>query len=218
MWRAAMLVLSGCVVASRAQQCSATVSSACGAVFRQGLNATERTALLDQHNALRSRVARGEESRGQPGPQPAASNMRTLVWDAELARLAQNWANQCVFRHNLCGGDVGQNLYTMTTTQRGPPDLAAAVNSWYDEVTKFGRQQVSSYRFETSTGHYTQVVWAETHLLGCGYIGYSDTRQHHTLVCNYGPAGNVISRPVYQTGKTCSACTTCNPRYPALCG
>ena len=34
-------------------------------------------------------VASGSEIRGDPGPQPSGSNIRELVWNDELARVAQ---------------------------------------------------------------------------------------------------------------------------------
>ena len=35
--------------------------------------------ILDTHNQLRARLARGEEARGSPGPQPPAADMRKMV-------------------------------------------------------------------------------------------------------------------------------------------
>lgn len=32
--------------------------------------------------------------------QPSAENMREIVWDDELAEKAQEWANNCQFRHD----------------------------------------------------------------------------------------------------------------------
>ena len=75
-------------------------------------------------NNFRAFVALGQEKQGNPGPQPAASNMRQLVlymnvlllsyiyciilmeptktWDPELAVMAQTHAQQCVFKHDQC--------------------------------------------------------------------------------------------------------------------
>ena len=39
----------------------------------------EKKIILDIHNKLRSRIAGGGERRGQPGPQPGASNMKIMV-------------------------------------------------------------------------------------------------------------------------------------------
>lgn len=59
-------------------------------------------------------------------------------------------------------------------------------------------------RSNPNTGHYTQMLWAGTTRLGCGAIRYDTSRpgtrgviHYEYLVCNYGPAGNVLGRPVY---------------------
>ncbi|KAJ8983273.1 hypothetical protein NQ317_007173 [Molorchus minor] len=54
----------------------------------------EIAAIVDIHNTLRNRVAMGSEKRGDPGPQPAASNMRIVEWDQELAALAHRNNNR----------------------------------------------------------------------------------------------------------------------------
>lgn len=37
---------------------------------------------------------------GQVTGQPAAQNMVQMEWDSNLARKAQDWANQCVYDHD----------------------------------------------------------------------------------------------------------------------
>ena len=70
------------------------------------------------------------------------------------------------------------------------------------------------YRFLSSTGHYTQMVWARTSKIGCGSITWREgafIKQY--MVCNYGPAGNTLRRPMYQIGNACSKCppgTSCS--------
>lgn len=44
-----------------------------------GLSQAEKNALLNRHNQLRQWVAQGRETRGNPGPQPAAKNMQNMV-------------------------------------------------------------------------------------------------------------------------------------------
>jgi len=53
------------------------------------------------------------------------------------------------------------------------------------------------------TGHYTQLVWADTTKIGCGRIKYKDEKNWDTilLVCNYGPCGNRIGDKIYETVK-----------------
>lgn len=50
-------------------------------------------------------MALGKEKRGLPGPQPSAANMNALIWDDNLAEVAQRWADQCTFQHDLCRQD-----------------------------------------------------------------------------------------------------------------
>ena len=44
---------------------------------------------MKKHNEHRSKIAKGLESKGVDGPQPTASDMRELVWNDELAEVAQ---------------------------------------------------------------------------------------------------------------------------------
>ena len=84
-------------------------------VFRELTDAAKQD-ILDKHNELRRRVARGQEV-GQPG----AGNMRKLVWNTELETVAQRWADQCNFGHDTnrtmsSGTSVGQNAYWSAST------------------------------------------------------------------------------------------------------
>ncbi|KAJ8894318.1 hypothetical protein PR048_006938 [Dryococelus australis] len=122
--------------------------ASCGTNYRQGVTAAERDELLKAHTTYRSSVAQGNEGRGQPGPQPAASNMQQMVWDNELARLAQYWANQSKFAHNKCGGilkrffDIGQNAYQYPYNML---NMTHAVESWFNVVQYFGRGLINNF-------------------------------------------------------------------------
>ena len=42
-------------------------------------------------------IAEGKEERGQPGPQPAGTNIKVLKWDDELAKVAtvsKHWTTE----------------------------------------------------------------------------------------------------------------------------
>ena len=45
-------------------------------------------------------MAKGEETSGLSGAQPAAANMRKRVWSEELETVAQRWADQCTSGHD----------------------------------------------------------------------------------------------------------------------
>ena len=49
-----------------------------------------KEAILEKHNQLRRRVAKGEETGGINSPQPGAANMRKLVRTGELSRLSSH--------------------------------------------------------------------------------------------------------------------------------
>ena len=101
--------------------------------------------IIAKHNELRQRVASGSETNGD---QPAASNMRKVSWNTELAAIAQRWADQCKFGHDgdrsKCDGTyVGQNAFSSwnsreSTLEEVMANSANAVQSWYDEVASPG--------------------------------------------------------------------------------
>ena len=55
----------------------------------------EKKIIVDKHNELRRYLAEGKETRGVNGTEPKAANMNELVWDDQVARVAQNWVDQC---------------------------------------------------------------------------------------------------------------------------
>jgi len=190
--------------------------------------------ILDTHNKLRAKVANGDESLGCPGPQPSATNMMELKWNSQLAEVAQAWAEQCPGGHDdgddrkICDPDyyVGQNIYFSWSYD--PTDAwEKAINAWYDEVKDMPNTLVESFGSNTCSGvigHYTQVVWAETYEVGCGAIHYpakiGDTTypESKIYVCNYGPGGNWLGSPVYESGDAASNCPNAESTdYPGLC-
>ncbi|XP_011165202.1 venom allergen 3 [Solenopsis invicta] len=183
---------------------SSSPSNACRQWSNNGLTEAEKNTIVKRHNELRQRVASGQESRGNPGPQPPAVSMPALVWDDELATIAQRWANQCNFNHDTCRNvdrfAVGQNIAMTYNSGDNNSPMESFVDMWYDEVDKFDRNKVDYYEFEPSTGHYTQVVWANTKTIGCGRIKYKESNGWNAnyLVCNYGPSGNYIGQKIYQ--------------------
>eukprot|EP00090_Calanus_glacialis_P028815 TRINITY_DN46223_c0_g1_i1.p1 TRINITY_DN46223_c0_g1~~TRINITY_DN46223_c0_g1_i1.p1 ORF type:complete len:226 (-),score=51.03 TRINITY_DN46223_c0_g1_i1:15-665(-) len=183
-----------------------------------GLDASSKAAIVARHNDLRSRVAKGEETNGQ---QPAAANMRKLVWNDDLAEIAQRWTDQCNelgphddSRGKLDGTPVGQNqAMSMTSQQMSAQDIRASFanmpQGWYDEVEDpgFDRNGVDNFSFNSGTGHYTQVVWADTDEVGCGLVYYLDGSWFTTLVhCNYATAGNWGGQSLYRRGGPCTEC------------
>jgi hypothetical protein len=63
-------------------------------------------------------------------------------------------------------------------------------------------------RFNSGTGHYTQVVWADTYKVGCGFTAYQASNGWYNkyYVCNYGLGGNIIGGSMYKKGAACTQC------------
>merc|ERR1712168_550383 len=194
-----------------------------------GLDEATKKTLLDKHNELRQKVASGGEA-GQPG----AANMRKLVWDDELATIAQRWTSQCIFEHDkvrdLCDGTVvGQNAWQSGSDYEYydynvNPEIGDAAQSWYSEVTSpgFPSANINPFVFEHGYGHYTAVVWADTDRIGCGRVYYEDTDGwfKHLVVCNYAIAANLVGGVMYEEGAKCSNCPagySCDATYDGLC-
>lgn len=74
--------------------------------------------------------------------------------------------------------------------------------------------------FRKMVGHFTQVVKDDSFKVGCSISKYSEPSyggKKSLMACNYG-VGNLQDHPIYQEGKTASACTSgMNPKYPGLC-
>merc|ERR1719334_2034682 len=137
------------------------------------------------------------------------------------------FADQCKFEHDCteCRKTkrfgVGQNLYIYKQSQAAPNNWEGAVADWYSEVKDFNSRNIEPFSFTSNTGHYTQVVWAETDRVGCGATSYKDGRWFTTLyVCNYGPNGNFIRGQMYKQGEPCTECDRgykCSTEFQGLC-
>ena len=118
---------------------------------------------------------------------------------------------------------MGQNLYIYKQSVAAKTsDWEGAVADWYQEVKDFTSSSIEPFQFSSATGHYTQLVWAESDRVGCGATSYTEGQWFTTLyVCNYGPNGNFIQGQMYRQGTPCSQCGAgyqCSSQYPGLCG
>ncbi len=116
-----------------------------------------------------------------------------LTWSNDLAKVAQNWANDlarrnCSFEHST--SDYGENLASGGTSFTIPQ----LIQMWGDEKKDF--DPVTRKCFPgRNCGHYTQVVWRKTTKVGCGIAKCANGEI--ILVCNYDPAGNFNDEPAY---------------------
>ena len=146
------------------------------------------------------------------------------VWDSELEAIAQRWADQCQSGHDinkkkLDGTSVGQNV-ALISSLLDIDSVVAGVQRWYDEVHNpgFGSYPESPFSFDSGTGHYTQLVWADTELVGCGMIYKRGSGGYEvTTFCNYAVAGNFRGDVMYKVGGACTACPSGYSCETGLC-
>lgn len=198
------------------------------------LSVEEKRYILELHNNFRHTVAHGGlNSSGQP----SASNMFKMVWDPEVALIAKRWADQCdAEEHDKCrttmdGESLGQNTVLGEYKFSDPETdwerahrLNKLINTWKNEVFKFYPHLITRYDIDSAgnTTHYTQMVWATSIFIGCGYTEFRMPNDvvKFRFVCNYKPKGNIPFAEVYRPGKPCSHClhpNNCSETWNTLC-
>ena len=129
------------------------------------------TDLLREHNTYRKKH--------DSGP---------LKWSPRAAAKAQEWADHLASTGRLQHGNhegMGQNLAYFsggTLTAHHTAEL------WYNESSNYNYNRPG---FSSSTGHFTQLIWASTTEAG---FGRAVNGQTTFVVANYIPAGNVQGR------------------------
>lgn len=140
--------------------------------------------MVAAHNAVRSGV--------QPAPDVPLPMME---WDADIAAVAQAWADRCDFNHS--DNQYGENLYVSSAENEG----TRAVESWAEEVDDY-QYESNQCRPGAMCGHYTQIVWRDSTKVGCAFTdcanltgaGFGSGR---LWVCNYDPPGNWVGEWPY---------------------
>ncbi|MSP02816.1 MAG: SCP-like extracellular [Acetobacteraceae bacterium] len=126
--------------------------------------------MADAHNGVRRQVGAGD-----------------LQWSDHLAGTAQGWADRlggenCAMRHSKTAG-LGENPHADRGTRQTPADVVA---SWAREQRFFNPATNTCAPGEVC-GHYTQVVWRNTRMVGCGITTCGNKE---VWVCDYSPPGN----------------------------
>ncbi|XP_038675842.1 peptidase inhibitor 16-like isoform X2 [Scyliorhinus canicula] len=157
------------------------------------LSEAEKEDVVHAHNNYRSEV-------------PDATSMLRMNWDNDLAEMAAEYAQKCVWGHNKERGPTGENLYVVTS----PLDLKEAVKKWYSEFTDYTYETMDCTP-QKMCGHYTQVIWANSNKVGCSSHSCDEVKgleykNMSLLVCNYLPPGNVVGQHPYKKGTPCSEC------------
>ncbi|CAH1966042.1 unnamed protein product [Acanthoscelides obtectus] len=193
-----------------------------------------RETIVDSHNFYRNHVATGNETRGAFRP---IADMRTISYDSYLEFTAQCQASRCNYDHDAdCYAtknftDVGQNLngrvieedtnFTFSSVE----ETRSMVSQWFElEIVESDDKVLRDFSRMKAVmiGYLYQMVWAETHRIGCGRSVKED--KYNMMICNYGPRGLRVTKPIGKFGRPCSRCPekpeklSCNEVYEGLCG
>lgn len=171
---------------------------------------------LDTHNDRRAELNAGtvtDDGTDVTYPMPS-SPLPDLVWNKKLAKVAQAYADACVYEHNVdrqsqyvaAGGEniyIGENIaYNATTAALSSLEVyaAAQTNLWWDEHELWHYQAYQSGTIN-GAGHFTQMIWANTIEVGCGIASCPNMNLGFNTVfgvCNYGLGGNYTNKKPYE--------------------
>jgi pathogenesis-related protein 1 len=137
----------------------------------------DTTAFVAQHNFYRKQV-------GAPD----------IHWSSHLATYAQAWADKlaktCQLQHS--NGTYGENIYWCSSSA----NEEEVIDYWAEEEQYFNHKNPTYIRGKSAkSGHYSQMIWAKSTLLGAGVANCKNGGQ--IWVCVYDPPGNMLGEKAY---------------------
>ena len=125
-----------------------------------------------------------------------AHGVPDLTWDQEMVDISIEWiehldlSNNCTMEHNW-DSPYGENLFwaNYETTNE------LVVESWASEE-EFYNYETNECTPGEMCGHYTQIVWEETKLVGCA-MRVCENDGGFLWMCNYDPIGNIVGQRPY---------------------
>jgi pathogenesis-related protein 1 len=128
------------------------------------------------------------------------ANLPPLQWDPALADIARAWGAMCqdndqpigLIDHNP-NRSAGYPTYVGENIAGGGSPLGA-VDLWMQEKADYNHANNSC---NGTCGHYTQIVWRDTLKVGCAVVDCPSLRYNPSVVCDYGPGGNIGGQPPY---------------------
>uniref|UniRef100_A0AC35GS15 SCP domain-containing protein n=1 Tax=Panagrolaimus sp. PS1159 TaxID=55785 RepID=A0AC35GS15_9BILA len=204
MWK--VIILSSVIIIC------ATFAAICPTI---GLSDSIRNSIVDSHNTLRSQLAQGQSIMKGGKKAASAKNMYKLKYDCSAEKTAQTWADKCVFQHSENSfRNAGENLFMMNVPNYNPQtSMTQAAQLWWKELADIGgisqtNTTLTMTVFNTGIGHWSQMAWAKSTMIGCGY---KSCKKMTIVVCHYKTTGNYINQQIYEIGNPCKAdkdCTT----------
>ena len=119
----------------------------------------------------------------------------SLKLEADAQAYANLLANNGTFTHdpNNLKNMYGENLYRFSDSTT--PDLNNIIQKWYDEK-KYYNHETQECKTGKLCGHYTQIVWKKSKLLGCASAQYTkgSYKNGYVTICKYYPYGNIVGK------------------------
>jgi hypothetical protein len=159
----------------------------------------ELAGMTQYHNQVRAMV---DTTGVAGGPLPA------LAWDGSLAATAAAWVARCqdsdgdgLVDHNPGRSTgqpfyVGENIFASSGTATAHDAVLLPVYGWAAEATHY-HHATNSCDPGAICGHYTQIVWRATQRVGCALGRCPGLAFPSTIVCDYGPGGNIGTQSPY---------------------
>uniref|UniRef100_A0A914WSG7 SCP domain-containing protein n=1 Tax=Plectus sambesii TaxID=2011161 RepID=A0A914WSG7_9BILA len=107
-------------------------------------------------------------------------------------------------------------------------NFVAAAQAWWDELVKAWRYEADNIFYGNYTGvvgHFTQLAWAKTYQVGCGFSQCPNTiyagQNAGYVVCRFLETGNYVPQQIYNpSAGPCTAGAQCLATLPAVttCG
>ncbi|XP_053128425.1 serotriflin-like [Hemicordylus capensis] len=176
--------------------------------------------ILDAHNANRRKV------------EPTASNMLKMVrcnlltllaivhritelkgiletWSEEAAKGAETWVRKCTGRRSPQKGRIVDGKYCGEGTLQAtyPSTWSEVIETWYSKRSNF-QYGIGPVNPKKDIYSYTQLIWYNSHEIGCALAYCPENSYAFFYVCRYCPAGNIQGEVLtpYKAGPPCEDC------------
>ena len=101
---------------------------------------------------------------------PPATNMKKMRWDENLAILAEKWAKQCKFEHDLRKNrplkqnePLAQNIFRFFHGNISINEVIdAGIKSWNLGITQLNVHKISVYLPSKVGEHFVNMIWANS--------------------------------------------------------
>ena len=147
-----------------------------------------------------ARVALQAHDEVAPARSPRPVRRCQTCRSADVEAVAAAWAAHCTWSHNAGRGDLGENIAASSPGYW--PTMSEVVQAWASEAADYDYASNSCAPGKVC-GHYTQLVWRNSTLVGCAYARCTQNSPFDGVptwdfwVCDYSPPGNWIGQRPY---------------------